>query len=126
MHAASDGLTCVESGKAGKLTDWNGDIGAIDTTYHVKDGDVLPGDSGSAGRRSRRLRQRRRFDVAGSGGHGGKGGGGDGDPSQDAGDSGPMISPTPAQPTTVCSSTNRPTSISRTPRSAGSRRSRSR
>lgn len=98
--AKSHGVTCIDSHDASKLGDWNGDIGALDTKYRVKDGDVLPADAGSAGTTGRDSgRDMDSGPISGSGGHGGGGSGGDGGrqpdsgPSQDAGDSGPMSQP---------------------------------
>lgn len=94
--ASSQGVTCADSHEAAKLAHWNGDIGAIDTRYHIKDGDVLPVDAGSAGTTGRDSGHDNDSGPSGSGGggSGGKGGGQpDGGPSQDAGDSGPMSQP---------------------------------
>jgi uncharacterized membrane protein YgcG len=98
--AAGRGVTCADDGA--QLTDWHGDIGAIDTKYHLKDGDVLPADAGSTGTGGSNSGSGDGGPASGSGGNGGGSGGNgggsggnggghpDGGPTQDAGDSGPM------------------------------------
>ncbi len=90
QQACLAGPKCVDSEGAARLSEWQGDIGAIPVVFHVKDGAGLPGDAGADGASasaSDAAADGGASDAGGTdAGRADAGGSGDGGPAGDAGD----------------------------------------